>query len=93
MHWQVLEADEFFTIQKSVTSDHTLNRLQQPRLAEEQLHQLLGDMTLSHKEAMYNLCADHTQFFTKWMFALRFEGIHFSCYVTKFQVMCNLTFW
>jgi hypothetical protein len=75
MYWQVLEADEFFTNQKSVTSDHTLSRLQQPRLAEKQLYELLGDMTLSHKQAVYNLCADHTQYFSKWMFALRCEGI------------------
>ncbi|PNF26665.1 hypothetical protein B7P43_G06835 [Cryptotermes secundus] len=67
----VLEADEFFTSQKSVTSDHTLSRLQQPRLAEKQLQQLLGDMTLSHKQAVYNLCAEHTQLFAKWMFSLR----------------------
>ncbi|KDR20703.1 Origin recognition complex subunit 2 [Zootermopsis nevadensis] len=67
----VLEAAEFFTNQKSVTSDHTLNRLQQPRLAEKQLHELLEDMTLSHKQAVYNLCEDHTQLFSKWMFALR----------------------
>lgn len=70
-----------------MTSDHTLSRLHQPLLAEEQLHQLLGDMTLSHKQAVYNLCAEYTQFFTKWMFALRYKGIQFT-YITKFQVKC-----
>ena len=88
MDWQIPEADEFFTNQKSVTSDHTLSRLLQPLLAEKELHQLLGDMTLSHKQAVYNLSAEYTHFFTKWMFALRYKGIHVSC-VTKFQVTCN----
>jgi hypothetical protein len=87
MDWQILEADEFFTNQKSVTSDHTLSRLHQPLVAEKQLHQLLGDMTLSHKQAVYNLCAEYTQFFTKWMFALRYKGIQFT-YITKFGVIC-----
>lgn len=88
MDWQILEADEFFTNQKSVTSDHTLSRLRQPLLAEKQLHQLLGDMTLSHKQAVYNLSAEYTHFFTKWMFALRYKVIHIS-FVMKFQVTCN----
>ncbi|KAJ4428968.1 hypothetical protein ANN_25964 [Periplaneta americana] len=66
----VLRAEEFFTNQKSVTSDHTLSRLQQPRLAEKQLRKILEDMTLSHQEAVFNLCAEHVQFFDKWMFLL-----------------------
>lgn len=88
MDSQILEADEFFTNQKSVTSDHTLSRLRQPLLAEKQLHQLLGDMTLSHKQAVYNLSTEYTHFFTKWMFALRYKAIHIS-FVMKFQVTCN----
>ena len=89
MDWQILEADEFFTNQKSVTSDHTLSRLRQPLLAEKQLHQLLRDMTLSHKQAVYNLSAEYTHFFTKWMFALRYIVIHISS-VMKFQLCVTL---
>jgi len=88
MDWQILEADEFFTNQKSVTSDHTLSRLRQPLLAEKQLQQLLGDMTLSHKQAVYNLSAEYTHFFTKWMFALRYKVKHIS-FIKKFPVTHN----
>jgi hypothetical protein len=91
MRWQILEADGFFANQKSVTSDHTLSRLQQPRLAEKQLQQLLGDMTLSHKQAVCNLCAEHSQFFTKWMFSLRCEDIQLFLCLTKSQATSALT--
>ena len=72
LNMQVLEADEFFSSsQKSVTSNNTLNRLKQPRLAEEQLQELLENMTLSHQEAVRSLCDEYSQCFKKWMFALR----------------------
>lgn len=67
----VLEAEEFFSNKKSITSNHTLNRLQKPRLAEEQLQKLLENMTLSHQEAVRCLGDKYPHYFEKWIFALR----------------------
>ncbi|PSN40223.1 hypothetical protein C0J52_12056 [Blattella germanica] len=67
----ILETDGFFTSQKSITSNNTLNRLQQPRLAEEQLQKLLESMTQSHQQAVRGLYEENAQNFSKWMFVLR----------------------
>ena len=52
----ILQSDDYFTNQSShhKTSDHTMDRLKTPRLQQDQLMQLLSEMTLSeeHQKAI-----------------------------------------
>nr|CAD7398672.1 unnamed protein product [Timema poppensis] len=71
----VPEMEDYFSrsSSKSVTSNHTLNRLKTPRLAQGRLQHLLGKIEPSHKNAINSLCKEHESQFHKWMLALR-EG-------------------
>nr|CAD7589669.1 unnamed protein product [Timema genevievae] len=71
----VPEMEDFFSRSSSkvVTSNHTLNRLKTPRLAQGRLQHLLGKIEPSHKNAINSLCKEHESQFHKWMLALR-EG-------------------
>nr|CAD7428130.1 unnamed protein product [Timema monikensis] len=71
----VPEMEDYFSrsSSKAVTSDHTLNRLKTPRLAQGRLQHLLGKIEPSHKNAINSLRKEHESQFHKWMLALR-EG-------------------
>nr|CAD7454616.1 unnamed protein product [Timema tahoe] len=69
----VPEMEDYFSrsSSKAVTSNHTLNRLKTPRLAQGRLQHLLGKIEPSHKNAINSLCKEHESQFHKWMLALR----------------------
>lgn len=75
---QTITADEYFNSnsgKKNKTSNHTLNRLKNPKLAQDQLHKLLGDFNqnLTHQSSLEALrnesCMD--ELFSKWCFCLK----------------------
>ncbi|XP_050081115.1 origin recognition complex subunit 2 [Anopheles maculipalpis] len=73
-----VESDNYFsshTSAKSATSDHTLDRLSTPRLAQDVLQRLLQDTNASnlHTAAIQDMLAEHEQQFERWMFLLN-EG-------------------
>uniref|UniRef100_A0A182SDF2 Origin recognition complex subunit 2 n=1 Tax=Anopheles maculatus TaxID=74869 RepID=A0A182SDF2_9DIPT len=73
-----VESDNYFsayTNTKSVTSDHTLDRLNTPRLAQDVLHRLLQETNVSglHAAAIQEMLTEHEQQFGRWMFLLN-EG-------------------
>jgi origin recognition complex subunit 2 len=67
----VLQSDDYFTsaATKTKTSNHTLDRLKNPRLPHDQLVKLLSNMQLSkeHQRAVKSLNKDHKSFFNKWL--------------------------
>uniref|UniRef100_A0A182W4U7 Origin recognition complex subunit 2 n=1 Tax=Anopheles minimus TaxID=112268 RepID=A0A182W4U7_9DIPT len=74
----IVESDNYFSTfngAKSVTSDHTLDRLKTPRLPQDVLLRLLQETNASslHASAIQDLLAEHEQQFTRWMFLLN-EG-------------------
>uniref|UniRef100_A0A182LSP6 Origin recognition complex subunit 2 n=1 Tax=Anopheles culicifacies TaxID=139723 RepID=A0A182LSP6_9DIPT len=74
----VMESDNYFSSfngAKSVTSDHTLDRLKTPRLPADVLLRLLQETNASsqHASAIRDMLAEHEQQFTRWMFLLN-EG-------------------
>ncbi|KAK9871286.1 hypothetical protein WA026_011556 [Henosepilachna vigintioctopunctata] len=70
-----LNTDDYFCNQASkkiVTSDHTLEKLETPRLAQDQIQKLLKNMKLSenHQECMKKLYKQNKSMFTKWLYVL-----------------------
>lgn len=66
-----LQSDDYFSTAtaKTKTSDHTLDRLKNPRLPHDQLIKLLSNMELSkeHKKAVKDLNNEHKTNFGKWL--------------------------
>ncbi|XP_047493547.1 origin recognition complex subunit 2-like [Penaeus chinensis] len=64
-------ADEYFMSHgettKVVTSDHTLSRLETPRLSAEALQALLMGISSSHHQERQALLEEHLQMFPRWM--------------------------
>lgn len=67
----VLQSDDYFSNQssKTKTSDHTLDRLKNPRMPHDQLMKLLSNMSVSkeHEAAIKELNEDHKLQFDKWI--------------------------
>ncbi|XP_053668094.1 origin recognition complex subunit 2 [Anopheles marshallii] len=74
----IVESDNYFTTfsgAKSVTSDHTLDRLSTPRLPQDVLLRLLQETNASsrHTSAIQDMLAEYEQQFVRWLFLLN-EG-------------------
>ncbi|KAL3280423.1 hypothetical protein HHI36_017905 [Cryptolaemus montrouzieri] len=70
-----IRTDDYFSNQstkKIVTSDHTLDKLETPRLAQHELQKLLKNMKLSdvHQNCMNNLFKQNRSMFAKWLYVL-----------------------
>jgi origin recognition complex subunit 2 len=67
----ILQSDDFFSTQstKTKTSDHTLERLKNPRLPHEELIKLLANMQMSkhHEKAVKELNEEYKTYFNKWL--------------------------
>ncbi|XP_070502762.1 origin recognition complex subunit 2 [Chironomus tepperi] len=67
----VLQSDDFFSTQtaKSKTSDHTLDKLKNPRLPHDKLIKLLSEMEISkeHAQAVKEMNEEYKAYFNKWM--------------------------
>lgn len=67
----VLQPDDYFTkaSTKTKTSDHTLDRLKNPRLPHDQLIKLMSNMKLSkeHEQAVKSLNDEHKLNFDNWL--------------------------
>nr|XP_045597029.1 origin recognition complex subunit 2-like [Procambarus clarkii] len=65
------KSDDYFTSNgdtgKIVTSDHTLSRLETPRLSSEALQTILSSVAASHKEERAALIEEHRNMFPRWM--------------------------
>ncbi|XP_052900638.1 origin recognition complex subunit 2 [Anopheles moucheti] len=71
----IVESDNYFSAfsgAKSVTSDHTLDRLNTPRLAQDVLHRLLQATNASsrHASAIQDMLTEYEQQFDRWLFLL-----------------------
>ncbi|XP_077295270.1 origin recognition complex subunit 2 [Arctopsyche grandis] len=80
----IMKSDDYFTMhgnKKIVTSNHTLERLKNPRLTEEKLHYILKNQSISkeHKSAIQELLDDHKKLFDKWLYFLS-EGFNILLY-------------
>uniref|UniRef100_A0A182N417 Origin recognition complex subunit 2 n=1 Tax=Anopheles dirus TaxID=7168 RepID=A0A182N417_9DIPT len=80
----ILQSDDYFstfTNAKPVTSDHTLDRLNTPRLSQDVLFRLLEQINASrsHTGAIQELLDDHMQQFARWLFLLD-EGFNVLLY-------------
>ncbi|ALC47234.1 Orc2 [Drosophila busckii] len=66
---------------KILTSDHTLDRLKNPRLAADRLFSLLAEMKASaeHETAINAIMEEYTSYFGKWMCILN-EGFNLLLY-------------
>ena len=66
---------------KIVTSDHTLDRLKNPRLPADRLFSLLDEMKLSteHEAAMNAIMEEYKSYFPKWLYILN-EGYNILLY-------------
>lgn len=73
----VLQSDNYFFNQAggSTTSNHTLDRLKNPRLPQDQLFKLLDSMRISkeHQKSIKELHNDYRNQYLKWLFYLN-EG-------------------
>ncbi|KAB7494046.1 Origin recognition complex subunit 2, partial [Armadillidium nasatum] len=67
----VASTDEYFEHNSEsnacLTSDHTLNRLEKPRLGPEALKSILEDRADHHKKQRQELVEDYTTLFPHWM--------------------------
>jgi origin recognition complex subunit 2 len=67
----ILQSDDYFSsaTSKTKTSDHTLDRLKNPRLPHDQLIKLLSNMKLSkeHETAVKELNEEYKNNFGKWL--------------------------
>ncbi|XP_052864428.1 origin recognition complex subunit 2 [Anopheles cruzii] len=80
-------SDEYFSTHagssKSVTSDHTLDRLNTPRLTQDVLFRLLeetkGSTTARHQSGIQELLDEYGQNFSRWLFLLN-EGFNVLLY-------------
>ncbi|XP_053633700.1 origin recognition complex subunit 2 [Cherax quadricarinatus] len=65
------KADDYFTSNgdtgKVVTSDHTLSRLETPRLSPEALQSILSSVATSHQREREALLEEHMHMFPRWM--------------------------
>lgn len=80
----VPESDGYFqshASSKILTSDHTLDRLKNPRLAADRLFSLLADMKASteHETAINAIMEEYHSYFSKWMCILN-EGFNILLY-------------
>ncbi|BES99950.1 unnamed protein product [Nesidiocoris tenuis] len=68
----VFTSDNYFERQgsKSVTSDHNLNRLKNPRLQHDEMMALLKDVDPRHKRALQDVDAENRSTFRRWLFAM-----------------------
>lgn len=64
-----------------MTSDHTLERLKNPRLPADRVFSLLSELKLTseHEQAVSNLLEDYKSYFTKWLYILN-EGYNILLY-------------
>lgn len=71
MYFQTATADEYFMSHgettKVLTSDHTLSRLETPRLSPEALQALLMGVSSSHHQERQALLEEHLLMFPRWM--------------------------
>lgn len=70
-----IHVDDYFSNQatkKIVTSDYTLDKLETPRLSQNQLHNLLKNMSLSenHQKSMNEMHEMNKKMFSKWLYLL-----------------------
>lgn len=67
----ILQSDDYFSAAtaKSKTSDHTLDRLKNSRVPQDELRKLMANMQLSkeHEEAIKHLNEEHKSCFDKWL--------------------------
>ncbi|EDV94657.1 GH22255 [Drosophila grimshawi] len=80
----VPESDGYFhshASSKILTSDHTLDRLKNPRLAADRVFSLLADMKASaeHETAIGAIMEEYRSYFPKWMCILN-EGFNILLY-------------
>ncbi|XP_058443338.1 origin recognition complex subunit 2 [Malaya genurostris] len=80
----VLQSDDYFATHsnsKVVTSDHTLDRLNTPRLPHDQLFRLLGELRSSteHEKSIQELHEEYESYFNKWLFLMN-EGFNILLY-------------
>ncbi|KAH8243988.1 hypothetical protein KR032_011914, partial [Drosophila birchii] len=80
----VPESDGYFhshASTKILTSDHTLDRLKNPRLAADRLFSLLSEMKLSaeHETSINAIMEEYRSYFPKWMCILN-EGFNILLY-------------
>ncbi|XP_068157241.1 origin recognition complex subunit 2 [Drosophila tropicalis] len=80
----VPESDGYFhshASTKIITSDHTLDRLKNPRLAADRLFSLLSEMRVSHEHesAINAMMEEYRSYFPKWMCILN-EGFNILVY-------------
>ncbi|XP_055377459.1 origin recognition complex subunit 2 isoform X2 [Condylostylus longicornis] len=80
----VPKAEEYFTAhasKKITTSNHTLDRLKNPKLPADQLFSILKSIETSapHEKAISNLLKEYQNNFTKWLIMLS-EGFNIICY-------------
>ncbi|KAF6201249.1 hypothetical protein GE061_005696 [Apolygus lucorum] len=68
----IFTSDDYFERQgaKSVTSDHNLNKLKNPRLQQDQLMALLKDVHPRHKNVLRELDSENQSMFKRWLFAM-----------------------
>lgn len=71
----VIKTDDYFanhSSKKSITSNHTLDKLETPRLPQDQLQKLLRNMELSveHSCALNELNESNKKHFMKWLYLL-----------------------
>lgn len=70
---QVQEAESYFDAHKSnqvLTSDHTLNKLETPKLSPEQVATLLVSAPSHHAAHIQDLLQSHAALFRKWILQL-----------------------
>lgn len=70
-----IKTDDYFSnnaTKKILTSNHTLDKLETPRLPQDQLHKLLSKVTLSneHATASKQLINSNYFYFDKWMYLM-----------------------
>lgn len=67
----MLQPDDYFSTaaSKTKTSNHTLDRLKNPRLQHDQIIGLLSNMTLSteHEQAIKDINEEYKSYFDKWL--------------------------
>ncbi|XP_044258243.1 origin recognition complex subunit 2 [Tribolium madens] len=79
-----IKTDDYFShhaSKKNVTSNHTLDKLETPRLPQDQLHKLLSRVSLGreHEKATKNLIETYYAYFDKWMYLMH-ENINILLY-------------
>ncbi|XP_008195282.1 origin recognition complex subunit 2 [Tribolium castaneum] len=70
-----IKTDDYFAqhaSKKTLTSNHTLDKLETPRLPQDQLHKLLSRVSLGceHEKATKKLIETNCAYFDKWMYLM-----------------------